>query len=461
MSEQFPYSFGKYRMEAEIGRGGFGTVFRAEDVDLGRPVAIKVLDPLYMRDQRWVARFRREARMMASLDHPNIVPIYDINEEEGRLYIAMKYIDGPELADLISEEGGLPWDRVVAIVDQIASALDYAHQRDIIHRDIKPANILISNGQAMLTDFGLAQIVSSNSLSASVFGGVTGTYNYISPEVFNDEAVTPASDVYALGCVLYEMLTGQMLVEGTTPAAVMMTHVKGVTLDKPLPADTPSGAHDIFEKALAINPADRYASAGELTEELQRITDETPIAPPPAEKAGLPGWIWWAVAVIGLFILVLGIRAAFFGGDDNEPEVVEVTRIVTEKEEVEVTVVVESPTEAVSVVAEDSSTDPDVTVTAALISPPAVDSSLPPNDPALGTIWQRPQDKMNMVYVPSGSFLMGSEDGEENEKPVHEVSLDGFWIDQTEVTNSQFADFLNKGHERPGRRKVLIGSVSW
>jgi len=274
MSEQFPFSFGKYRMEAEIGRGGFGNVFRAVDVELDRPLAIKILDPMYMRDQRWVTRFRREARVMARLEHPHIVPIYEIGEQEGRLYLAMRLIDGPDLTEVIEEKGALPWDEVVAMVSQVASALDYAHQHDVIHRDLKPGNILLIKGQAMLTDFGLAQMMASNSQSISVSGGIAGTYNYMPPEIFKDEEATPAADVYGLGCVVYEMLTGKMLFDAKTTAAIIGAHLEGVTLDVPLPEGSPPGTREILQTALARDPLDRYASAGELAQELQRVTTD-------------------------------------------------------------------------------------------------------------------------------------------------------------------------------------------
>jgi len=274
MSDQFPYSFGKYRMEAEIGRGGFGTVFRAVDLDLDRPVAIKIMDPIYMRDQRWVARFRREGRVMARLEHPHIVPIYEISEEDGRLYLAMKFIDGPDMTTLIKEKGALPWDVVVEMVSQIASALDFAHQQNVVHRDLKPGNILISNGQALLTDFGLAQMVESNSQSVSMTGGVAGTYNYMPPEVFNDEQVTPAADIYALGCVVYEMLDGKMLFDGNTTAAIIGAHLKGITFDEPLPAGTPPGTREVIEIALAKDPQQRYGTATEFAQELQRVATD-------------------------------------------------------------------------------------------------------------------------------------------------------------------------------------------
>ncbi len=274
MSDQYPYPFGKYRVETEIGRGGFGTVFRAVDVDLDRPVAIKILDPIYLRDTRWVARFRREARLMARLDHPNIVPVYEISEEEGRLYLAMKFIDGSDLTHLINEKGALPWDAILEMITQIASALDFAHKQNVVHRDLKPGNILVSSGGAMLTDFGLAQLMEDNSQSISLTGGIAGTFNYMSPEVFNNEDVSPAADIYALGCVLYEMLTGHMLVEGKSTAAIIGAHLNGVKIDEQLPEGTPPGTRTVIQTALAKDPLDRYATAGELAQELQRISSD-------------------------------------------------------------------------------------------------------------------------------------------------------------------------------------------
>ena len=274
MSEMFPYSFGKYRVEARIGRGGFGTVFRAVDVALDRVVALKILDPIYLRDTHWVGRFRQEARLMARLDHHHIVPIYEINEEQGRLYLAMKFIDGPDLTQLIKEQQKLDWDVVLKLTGQIAAALDYAHQQGIIHRDLKPDNILTSNGDALLTDFGLAQLVQSNKESITVSGGFTGTYNYMPPEIFNNEPSTPSSDVYALGCVVYEMVTGHMLLEDMSPAAIIGAHLKGISVDEELPEGTPPGTRAIIQTALAKDPRDRYAAAGEMARELQRVTED-------------------------------------------------------------------------------------------------------------------------------------------------------------------------------------------
>lgn len=286
MNGEFPFKFGKYRMEAEIGRGGFGNVFRATDIALDRPVAIKILDPLLMRDQHWVARFRSEARVMARLDHPNIVVIHEIGEENGHLYIAMKLVDGPDLSSYLHKSGPLPWDTVTNFTNQIASALDYAHGQGVIHRDLKPGNILVNDSSVLLTDFGLAKIVQENTQSVSLTEGQAGTYNYIPPEIFNDQQAGPPADIYALGLVVYEMLTGSKLVDNTSTAAIIATHLKGVVIDQPLPESVPPGVKEVLQTAVAINPTDRYASARLMAAALAGTATTAPKEPIiPEQKA--------------------------------------------------------------------------------------------------------------------------------------------------------------------------------
>ena len=209
---------GKYEILSEIGKGGFATVYRAHDPDLGRDIALKVLDPLLTRDPVWVARFRHEARAVAGLDHPRIVTVHEVNQDEGRLFIAMKLLEGGSLADRI-KAGPLPWAEVVRLTGEIAEALDYAHGRGVLHRDLKPANVLLdAHGHAVLTDFGFARLVADNSLSVSVSGGIVGTPAYVAPEVWEGKPGAPQTDVYALGCILYEMATGAAPVQGRHPA---------------------------------------------------------------------------------------------------------------------------------------------------------------------------------------------------------------------------------------------------
>jgi serine/threonine protein kinase len=228
MSPNSTRNLGKYQIIEEIGKGGFATVYRAQDLDLSRPVALKVLDPVLTRDPIWVARFRREARAVASLDHPRIVTVHEIGQAEGVLYIAMKLVEGGSLAERLKQAGGLPWPEVVRLVEQIAEALDFAHAQGVLHRDLKPANVLLDRRTgAVLTDFGFARLVADHSLSVSMSGasgGIVGTPAYIAPEIWEGETPAVQTDVYALGCILYEVVTGQMLFTGHSAPAVMRAH---------------------------------------------------------------------------------------------------------------------------------------------------------------------------------------------------------------------------------------------
>ncbi len=256
---------GKYEIIEELGKGGFATVYRARDPDLDREVALKVLDPLLTRDPVWVARFRREARAVARLDHPHVVTIYEVGEAHGMLYIVNRLIEGGNLAARIREEGPLPWDEVVRLTGEIASALDYAHGAGVVHRDLKAGNVLLDGERgAQLTDFGFASIVSESSFSVSISGGVVGTPQYIAPEVWEGQPATPQTDIYALGCILYEMVVGKHLFQGDTTPSVMRAHFQPVTLPEAWPERVPPGLGSVLEKALAKEPGERYARAGEL-----------------------------------------------------------------------------------------------------------------------------------------------------------------------------------------------------
>ncbi len=185
MQDPIVRKLGKYEIIGELGKGGFATVYRACDLDLEREVALKVLDPLLTRDPVWVARFRREARAVANLDHPRIVTVYDVGQAEGVVYIAMKLVEGGSLAQRITQQGALSWNDVVTTTSQAAEALDFAHAQGVLHRDLKPANILLDprNG-AVLSDFGFARLLADNSMSMSLSGGVVGTPAYIAPEIW-------------------------------------------------------------------------------------------------------------------------------------------------------------------------------------------------------------------------------------------------------------------------------------
>ena len=287
MTEQ---TLGKYRILEELGHGGFATVYRALDTTLEREVALKVLDPLLMRDEAFVARFQQEARAAASLEHPHIVPIYEVGEGDGRLFIAMRLVRGPSLAQRLATQGRFPWEETLDILRQVSDALAYAHEEDVIHRDIKPHNILLDERSgAMLSDFGFARLVGTSSLTQSLSGGIVGTPAYIPPEIWEGVKATPATDVYALACVAYEMLTGEVLFAGETPMVVMRAHDRGAELPEEWPIDVPLDIGGVVARALARQMEERYASVPEFLgalEELQTAAVAERIAAEVARLAG-------------------------------------------------------------------------------------------------------------------------------------------------------------------------------
>ncbi len=265
-------TLGKYRILSKLGKGGFATVYRAEDTTLGREVALKVLDPLLMRDDAFVKRFHREARAAARLEHPHIVPVYEVGESDGRLFIAMRLVRGSNLGQAIAEQGRLSWEEMLDILKPVSKALAFAHQQDIIHRDIKPDNILLDKlSGALLSDFGFARLVSTSTLTQSISGGIVGTPAYIAPELWEGTAAGPPTDVYALACVVYEMLTGSALFQGETPMVVMRAHDQGAQLPESWPLDVPEDVADVLHRALARQPEDRYASIAAFVADLEAI----------------------------------------------------------------------------------------------------------------------------------------------------------------------------------------------
>jgi tRNA A-37 threonylcarbamoyl transferase component Bud32 len=274
MSEQMPQTLGRYTIRAELGRGGFATVYRAFDSSLEREVALKVLHPQLLTDRAFAQRFRREARALAGMRHPNIITVYEVDDVEGRLFIAMELVQGPSLAQAIAERGKIAWSEMLAILKPVCDALDYAHAQGIVHRDLKPSNILLDKERgALLTDFGFARIMGESSVSMSLSGGILGTPAYIAPEVWELEAARPAADIYALGCIVYEMLMGQVLFTGKTPMQVMRAHDQGPALS-PAPAwpqDAPAGVEAVLRQALARQPADRYPSASAMWQALNDL----------------------------------------------------------------------------------------------------------------------------------------------------------------------------------------------
>src|SRR4051812_15736148 len=273
---------GRYRIVRKLGSGGMANVYLAEDEDLGRRVAIKILNERYANDELFIERFRREAKSAAALSHPNIVSVYDRGEAEGTYYIAMEVIEGRSLKELIMTRGPLPIAQALAYTHEMLEALRFAHRHGIIHRDIKPHNILIGE-RLKVTDFGIARAGASQMTEA---GSIMGTAQYLSPEQARGAPVTASSDLYSAAIVLYEMLTGKVPFTGDSAIEIAMKHLN----DPPKPPskirpEIPEELDAVVLRALAKNPEDRYQTAEEFSEDLHRVEAGLPLAPGTSEAA--------------------------------------------------------------------------------------------------------------------------------------------------------------------------------
>jgi predicted Ser/Thr protein kinase len=252
------------RIEAVAGRGGMGIVYRATQLSLGRPVAVKLIAPDRAGDPGFRERFERESRVAAAIDHPNVIPVYAAGEEGGHLYLVMRYVKGTDLQGLLARERRLPAQRVAEIACQIGAALDAAHAVGLVHRDVKPANVLLSGEHAYLADFGLSQIVGTDTRLTST-GQWIGTVDFMAPEQFSGAGVDARADVYALGCVLHDALCGEVPYPRGTVPATMLAHVHD---EPPRPTEVapgvPAGFDRVIARALAKDPERRYPSAGDL-----------------------------------------------------------------------------------------------------------------------------------------------------------------------------------------------------
>src|SRR6184192_3021249 len=261
---------GRYKIVRKLGAGGMADVYLAEDQELGRRVAIKILNDKYATDDQFIERFRREAKNAAGLSHPNIVSIYDRGEAKGTYYIAMEYLEGRSLKELIVKRGPAPIGIAVDYARQILAALRFAHRNGVVHRDIKPHNVLVdAEGRVKVTDFGIARAGASQMTET---GSIIGTAQYLSPDQARGAQVDQTSDLYSLGIVLYELLTGTVPFTGDTPVEIAMKHLSAVP--EPPSAKRPEVPHALDQvvlRALAKDPAQRYQSAEEMDADLGRV----------------------------------------------------------------------------------------------------------------------------------------------------------------------------------------------
>jgi eukaryotic-like serine/threonine-protein kinase len=344
MSKESRVLSGRYELGSRLGKGGMATVFRGTDRLLGRTVAVKVLAPQFADDRKFVERFRREAQAAAGLNHPNVVSVFDTGSVDGVHYIVMEFVEGTTLADIIREEGALPPRRAAEIAMAVCRALSSAHEKGMVHRDVKPGNVLITpDGGVKVADFGIARVAAGEPLT--VTGSVMGTASYLSPEQAKGEKVDARSDIYSLGCVLYEMLTGRAPFEADSPVSIAFKHVE----EQPTAPSTvnhavPRELGAVVMKALAKDPADRQHSAEDMASDLRQaaVTDGEateaipsddrtavlPISPGgPASTAPLPAPVireewrrFWPFAAAAAGLAILGIVLALtLGGENSAP----------------------------------------------------------------------------------------------------------------------------------------------
>ncbi len=273
---------GRYRLEERIAGGGMGDVWRGTDDVLGRTVAVKILLPALLDEPGFAERFRGEARTMATINHPGVVDVYDYGSDQQLAFLVMEYVEGDALSRTLSRVGRLTPARTMALVAQAADALQAAHANGIVHRDVKPGNLLVRpNGTLVLTDFGIARSALVGQLT--VAGAVLGTASYISPEQAAGDTATAASDVYALGVVAYQCLSGHRPFDGSTPIEIAMKHVRETP--RPLPGDIPPAVRAIVERALAKDPTARWPSAAAMAAVArQAAASLTTVAQPPVSQ---------------------------------------------------------------------------------------------------------------------------------------------------------------------------------
>ncbi len=431
-------SLGRYHILEQIGEGGMAIVYKAFDTRLETEVAIKVirtdqLAPAIL--ERALKRFEREAKALARLTHANIVNVTDYGEDEGFPYLAMPYLPGGTLKEKLRDDGKMEWQAAARLLLPVAKALAYAHDEEMIHRDVKPANILItSSGDPMLTDFGIAKIIDDEAtMDLTGTRATVGTPEYMAPEQVTAKTVDHRADIYALGVVLYEMVTGRKPFQADTPMAVLVK-----LSSEPLPRPTeflpklPQAVEQVLLKALAKDPNNRYQNMRELVVALEKLLQGKAVPLKPVRKQKpieqekvtppkMPFPLRYLWLILGGAVLVSIFFGWVLGGGSAKA----------------------FPTKTPTL-----TYTPTFTPTPIFTSTPSI---TPTPELGIGSTWERPADGMTMFYIPAGEFLMGSEDGSDDEKPIHAVYLDAFWMDETEVTFEMYAKCWRSGNcDEPG-----------
>ena len=470
MSEEI--KLGKYQIIKELGRGGFGIVYEALDSVLNRRVAIKVLHPSLTVDTQFLYRFQQEAALAARMEHPNIVTIHDFDQQEGRYFIVMSLMRQGSLKDRLQKLGALSTDQAQIMLKQVASGLAYAHEQGIIHRDLKPGNILIDeHGIARVADFGFAKALDGNeSMTFSTLGNPMGTAAYMAPEIWEGKPASVSSDLYSLGCIGHEMLTGKALFEGESTAQIVTQHV---VYGPQLAEDLPDGWRKLLSRCLMKDPNERYPSANALLEDLQwgvfsapqELQSEIVLRSVEVDSEDVEG-IEYLPSSMADTVLVFDEHEISSDGFEDRT-------VATDHEHVKkdfgsygqqsaserkgmrkwllpgllglaalvlmvVLLAIKNNTAKWAFYTQQTQS---VTATYTRINTPTI---TPTSTPVTKV---RSKDGMEMVYVPKGKFTMGSTDSDayDHESPVREVSLAAYWIDKYEVSNGQYQECVNAG----------------
>ena len=436
---------GKYQLLEEIGFGGFAVVHKAYDTHAKHTVALKVLHPYWLGDEKFVERFRREGYLMSQLHHPSIVTVYESGNLDDQLYIAMEYLPGVTLNQWLKKTPSVPLEKTVAILEQIAAALDYAHEQGMIHRDIKPANIILrwqgDDVKVTLLDFGLVKALAGSSALTSQ-GMLIGSPEYMSPEqadLEHRQNVGLAADRYSLGVLAYRILTGRVPFPGNTPATLNAHENKPVPDPRQFRPDIPDEVAAALLKMLSKEAGARFSTGGDFVAQLRLVSDaqvnrqhrDVDVQALYARLEQATHNRQWRDA--------LALANEIQSLDRHYRDVQ--ARIDDARRALGVTSATPVPRRAW------------IKRGGALLVVMCIlfmggwswgwflPTTSPPRWFGKNRAWVRPTDGMVMVYVKPGSFLMGNAEGDLDEQPVHEVTLTGFWIDQTEVTTAQYADY--------------------
>jgi len=475
---------GEYFAFEQIGLGSMAQVYKALQPSMDRMVAIKIIASTFSDDPHFVARFRREAQIVAALEHPHILPVIDFGEQDETLYLVMRYVNGGTLHDLI-QKGPLPPQTALRYLTEIGEALDYAHGSGIVHRDIKPKNVLLdAQGNPFIADFGLAKLIAGGGLTGSGRQGMIGTPHYMSPEQARGQPVDGRSDLYSLGVVLYEMLTGQVPYDADSTVGIIMKHIgEEIPRVSQVNPNLPPALDIVLARALAKAPGDRYPRARDLAEAVAQALGASVLTVPTLPRSGQKtksslglsgifrdlrrrlssvswltslsrglGWTQpiftrvrnWprerrqSLMILSSVVTLAVVAFAFFSRATRAPLPVSTLTPTAPVPATEASPqVTAKPTIAATLATAGPATNPpNATATPALPTP---------GKPGATAIWKT--DLMPMLFVSAGNFLLGSADSDsmshEDEKPQLVVYLDAFWIDQTEVTVAQFQDFVN------------------